>query len=444
MPRKDRALELKIENLLVDPKLTELCEVLRTGDDILDLIALPENGHSRILAWMFDPREGHGQGDQILRDLLLAAWQMAQAEHCGLRKNGRTAAFFGKWSPSKLRTTSFGSAFTLREVIVNSKDRIDLAVFVPDQSFVVLIENKAGSTHTGNQLERYYNGWAEVTKKNPKLRRFDPVFLALDRNFDPDESQIHPMSHQWLHLGYEWLRNSADRADVDLERGNAAARLVVNYCNRQTDLWKSATVRRAEALAGDLNNQHGEALHRLLGAKGNMHSRWMTERRDTLALRFMLQNRDAVAMLRQMRGTALLQQRILDRNIATLQSKHFYSSRQKLLVSIPGWEKYTHSVTDETGSYDYEAVYLRIRAVDDEKLKYRISLMWEGRHAPSPSLALEARKRLQRFHKKFGTYRTANYRHVLLEDNLSIEKTAEKVEALLNELGPIGSAEVAP
>ncbi|MGG2099360.1 PD-(D/E)XK nuclease family protein [Stenotrophomonas sp. NRRL B-14846] len=214
MPRKDRALELKIENLLVDPKLTELCEVLRTGDDILDLIDLPENGHSRILAWMFDPREGHGQGDQILRDLLLASWQMAQVEHCGLRKNGKTAAFFGRWSPSNLRTTSFGSAFTLREVIVNSKDRIDLAVFVPDQNFVVLIENKAGSSHTGNQLERYYNGWTEVTKKNPKLRRFDPVFLALDRNFDPDESQIHPMSHQWLHLGYEWLRNSADRADV--------------------------------------------------------------------------------------------------------------------------------------------------------------------------------------------------------------------------------------
>ncbi|WP_163006640.1 PD-(D/E)XK nuclease family protein, partial [Pseudomonas viridiflava] len=62
-----------VERLLLDDKLTKLCDTLRTGEDILDMISLTENQHSDVLAWLFDPREGHGQGDQIVRDFLLGA-----------------------------------------------------------------------------------------------------------------------------------------------------------------------------------------------------------------------------------------------------------------------------------------------------------------------------------------------------------------------------------
>lgn len=65
--------EDSLEELLADPRLVELCELQRTGDEVLDVISLSENQHSDILAWLLDAREGHGQGDEILRDLLISA-----------------------------------------------------------------------------------------------------------------------------------------------------------------------------------------------------------------------------------------------------------------------------------------------------------------------------------------------------------------------------------
>ena len=72
----DTTITNAVETFLGDQKLSELCEVLKIGDDLLDVINLSENQHSDLLAWMFDPREGHGQGDQIIRDLLLAGSKM--------------------------------------------------------------------------------------------------------------------------------------------------------------------------------------------------------------------------------------------------------------------------------------------------------------------------------------------------------------------------------
>lgn len=87
-----------IEAFFIDPRVVELCELLRTGDDLLDVIHLSENQHSDILAWLLDPREGHGQGDQILRDLLIGATTTARSTDL-LDGRGRTSRFFSAWPP---------------------------------------------------------------------------------------------------------------------------------------------------------------------------------------------------------------------------------------------------------------------------------------------------------------------------------------------------------
>lgn len=55
----------------------------------LDVISLSENQHSDILAWMLDAREGHGQGGEILRDLLVSASTRAASGESGLDGSAR-------------------------------------------------------------------------------------------------------------------------------------------------------------------------------------------------------------------------------------------------------------------------------------------------------------------------------------------------------------------
>ena len=63
----------EFETFLSDPLLSELLERQKTGNEALDVIRTLEVQHSRFLGWMFDCREGHGQGEEMFRDLLLHA-----------------------------------------------------------------------------------------------------------------------------------------------------------------------------------------------------------------------------------------------------------------------------------------------------------------------------------------------------------------------------------
>ncbi|WP_082992207.1 PD-(D/E)XK nuclease family protein [Paraburkholderia tropica] len=59
---------------VADPRLRKAMEGLKRPNDIFNIIEPNENQHSEILKWLFDPREGHGQGDGILKDFLTAAY----------------------------------------------------------------------------------------------------------------------------------------------------------------------------------------------------------------------------------------------------------------------------------------------------------------------------------------------------------------------------------
>lgn len=96
---------------------------------------------------MFEPKEGRGQRDEIVRDLLMWASAAVACGNSGFDKRRATARLFAKWPPSRIRTTSFGSAFTAHELGMTSKKRVDLFVIDTQNGFVLLIENRAGSAH---------------------------------------------------------------------------------------------------------------------------------------------------------------------------------------------------------------------------------------------------------------------------------------------------------
>jgi hypothetical protein len=95
-----------LHNFITDHHLLDLIERVKISDDVLDVVKLTETQHSSMLAWCLNPNEGHGQGDAVLKDFLIAAYSAGADANRFANKD-----FFEKWTPGRIRTASFGSAF---------------------------------------------------------------------------------------------------------------------------------------------------------------------------------------------------------------------------------------------------------------------------------------------------------------------------------------------
>lgn len=294
------------ERLMADPRLAELSELQRGASDALDLIELSENQNSDILAWLFESREGHGQGDEILRDLLLHASKRAMESEC-LAPQSMARRFFGRWVPSRIRTTSFGGAFSVREFGFYRDSRTDLAVIDEQNQLVVVIENKTRTKHTDGQLNRYRQDFENAVKNNKRLSKFVVAFIAMSEAFDYDEDAKHPCGDTWLHVGYGWLKASADRAVRQVERGNASAQLVASYCTQRTQ-WEDPLDRKRTLKAGGLLRDYPGAISELRQFVGpKMTARWFQHEEKTSGpMLFVLQNRATAQLLTQLGGPEAL------------------------------------------------------------------------------------------------------------------------------------------
>jgi len=416
-----------VETFLCDPTLSELCEILKIGDDILDVINLSENQHSDFLAWLFDPREGHGQGDQIVRDLLITARQAAV--ECGLDGRSTTSRFFAEWPPSRIRTASFGSVFTARELGLKATERVDLFVIDPDNKFVLLIENKAGTAHSQNQLDGYRASWQETVASNAHLKDYSSVHIALDRDFVGADWSERPSNGYWLHLGYDWLKASADRALLHVERGNAAARLVVSYCNRQTD-WESPTSQRAITLAAQLHQDHGMAIRHMLEANtGRLEKCWLQDGSSAHMI-FMLQNKAAFSLLRETQGMASIKETLVAKgpSFSRANIKH---ARAWLDICPPGWEQFTGE--------EWWPVYLHVSYTDSTKSKYDIALILQTGHAKTEAEGEQLREYLKAFDSRFAKRQGTSLRRVVLNKEIGLSDLVRKLEEHANRLKTVCS-----
>ncbi|WP_232096895.1 MULTISPECIES: PDDEXK-like family protein [Comamonas] len=410
--------EQALERLMADDRLVQLCELQKTGDEVLDVISLSENQHSDILAWLLDPREGHGQGDQILRDLLVAASVRCASGESGLDGRGTTARFFGNWPPSRLRTTGFNAAFTARELGLKASERVDLFVIDPQNKFILLLENKAGATHNDRQLTDYRDKYLELVAGNPHLKEYAPIYLALDREYDVDDDGGRPREDAWLHLGYDWLKTSAARALQHVGRGNASARLVVSYCNRQTD-WSSPESEQCTELAVALHHAYPQAVKRLLEfSHGRIEREWLTSRHPTAAHLFLLQNKSVASLLRETKGMASVKA-ALHGSLPDLPDDNIRHARAWLNICLAGWEQYEGE--------DWWPVYVSVCFSDEGKTRYDAWLVWSSRWARSEDEAERLRIRLIGFDRKFGQRSGSLWRRVSLGKNMTLPELASAV-----------------
>lgn len=374
----------EFEAFLADPHLSELLERQKTGNEALDVIRTLEVQHSRFLGWMFDSREGHGQGEEILRDLLMHAALKAKSASAHTKLIGPTKAFFDQNSPTKLHSMSLSSALVLPEFSLTERSRLDLLVLDPQNKFVVIIENKAAAKIRAQQLEQYREDWKVSALKAQLGAGWGLVLIALDLK---DEFSAQGSAGGWLLLGYDWLTRAAARADMPVERGNASASLVAAYCKRQLDDAETDADRRSNQLTAELVLAHPEVMAALKPLRpGTAAAEWLKQpvsAKNDLAL-FVLQHRGAVAQLKEMDFYEALEHKV-QQAIPELTWSHTWANPTLLFVQPPGWESFEVR-TPNSGSGSDWALEMRVHQMPDASLQLRV--WWYAARAGKHGAAL--------------------------------------------------------
>lgn len=192
----------QLEEFLLDP---EVQVAMNYGKErnIFNILGLSETRHSKMLAWLFDPREGHLQKDYFLKELLREAFR---------NKEGVNNSFFENWDVADLEGYSFGNAVSFTELVIgkDNKRKIDVAIFDVDNELAVFIENKTGSSEGVDQTTEYFK---ELSKE---YKGFDQVFIFMDENENEAKDEGN-----WVNIGYSWLiqamSNLLDRNVLDAE-----------------------------------------------------------------------------------------------------------------------------------------------------------------------------------------------------------------------------------
>jgi hypothetical protein len=299
----------KLYDFLADPKLVALIERVKISDDFLDVIKLTENQHSSMLAWCLSPNEGHAQGDAVLKDFLMAAYIAGKATNRFANK-----IFFEAWTPARIRTASFGSAFVTREFGLqidedNGRRRLDLFIVDRENQIVVTIENKAGARLSETQLSEYYEQVAEKVARRPIFYDYQFLHVVVDRDLgNYTDDKLKELGNKWTLLDYTWLQPAAERARLHLERNNEAAQMLMAYCQKQT-AWESPNERKVSELAGELVTHHEEVVEEIVAARRVKLTDWTPGT-------FGGDNGDLIVFVKQ--NTKLCDQLILARGIGAV------------------------------------------------------------------------------------------------------------------------------
>ena len=143
--------------------------------------------NSSILAWLMDPNENHGLGDDFLRVFLAAALK---------GKAGCVSALdilSGDFSDVEVRTE--------QNPDVGQRTRIDILIDCPSLNCMFIIENKFGATQGEQQLIKYYESVkARLEREGRGSTKLQGIYLTLigeDPSADARDNFV-----PFLHQGY--------------------------------------------------------------------------------------------------------------------------------------------------------------------------------------------------------------------------------------------------
>lgn len=305
------ALTTQFHDFLSDPTLARAVELVRRVDDVFDLISPRENQHSCILQWLFDPREGHGQGEAIFKDFLNAAYEVNFDATS-------SQTLFKTWNPGRIAVNGFQSLIVVRERAILGAGRQDLLIVDPAHKFVILVENKTGSRWTPGQLTGYRKALEALTKVGQPYQGFKTGFVLLDKFKDESSEDIRLNAAsakkdkeilQWCHINYTWLEKAARRAEARATRnGDVGHQLVISYCRRQAE-YESEDEKALDGMLASINQAHREVVQAITTAR-KLHrpTQAQLKLKDIQSLIWVWshQNRDLATMLEHQKPLAFL------------------------------------------------------------------------------------------------------------------------------------------
>lgn len=363
-------------SFLSDPELTELIEQAKVTDDILDVITLSENQHSDMLAWCLTPGEGHGQGDSVVKDFLEAAYRALGNTTYDNKK------FFQKWTPGRIRVSSFGAAFVTREFSVKIKDpdhddkrlgRIDLFIVDPQNKLLIAIENKVGAKLTESQLDDYRTAVNSEIGGRPVFKDYEFAYIVLDRELSwYTDEQLEELGKRWIFLDYTWLEASAQRARFQLARNNQAAQLLVAYCQKQTD-WESPAEARLSELVGEIANRYPKVIVALRELRGKGVPKWTPKTLEGISgelTLFHAQNSRLCTLLMRSQGIAMLQRKIAKE--LELSSDDILGGRTWLNFATPAMSE----LSADDSLWALSIKISRKPKSDNDKPRYTLRVVW--------------------------------------------------------------------
>lgn len=417
-----------LDSFLSDPILIDLIEQVKISDDILDVITLGEAQHSDMLAWCLSPNEGHAQGDAVIKDFLLAAYtQRANATF-------ENKSFFAKWTPGRIRTSSFGAAFVTREFSI-LEGRLDLFLVDTQNKVIVTIENKTKAKLLRGQLDKYHAAVRKQIAKRSAFKDFDFLFVVLDRKLlDYEDDDLKKLGTKWVFLDYSWLENSANRARLQVERNNQTAQLLVAYCQKQTD-WESPSELLLSGLAVNLSMDHERVVKALRNLRKLKLSGWTPRKllgHEGDLLLFSNQHRQLCNHLLQAQGIAAVLFQIRAGLPSLKLDEHFENGRTWLCFMSPGIAQ----LTSLWPIYIY--VYREVNADETDNAKYTVRLTW-CREDFSDEIGDQDALR-KHFQSKFPALKNfdgSNVRRIVVERHLdanSAAKAAIKLATDIDEL----------
>lgn len=167
----------------------------------LDFQSLKERNFRDMLAWLLNPREGHGLGDFFLMRMLQAVYRSEEVRDSPLH---RLWEIFP--SPFSLIGESLRLASVAVEVSCNvsqeSKRRNDIVVVEPYKKILLIIERKDGSVASSRQLQAYRK-WAEEAYEG-----YRHIFILSDSQ--DNEHEALREAHGWVQVGDDWLAECLD------------------------------------------------------------------------------------------------------------------------------------------------------------------------------------------------------------------------------------------
>ena len=236
--------EQALEALMLDGDLERLEDQLAEFN-LFDVLSVrdKELEHSRIIAWLLNPRESHGLGDYFLRAFLSQAASEARKR----RIPAPSAVHVDGWALSDVE-------------VVRERHRIDILLTSETDGFVCLIENKIFSKEWAGQLRSYLE---TVERDYDELRPF-PIFLTPAGGDPMNEAD----RARYVPFGYERVAGILERTLQT--RGNSIGVNAASFLRQYIAALRRHildTPDNIDKLALQLYNNHRKAIDLIINAK---------------------------------------------------------------------------------------------------------------------------------------------------------------------------------